>query len=75
MSLMRIKVKLSKSLGKKIQRKRKELNLTQEELAEKVRISRAYMGYIEQGRNMPSLEIVHKIASALRVKVKDLLPF
>lgn len=75
MSLMRTKIKLSKSLGKKIQKTRRELGLTQEELAEKVRISRAYMGYIEQGRNMPSIEIAHKIASALKIKVKDLLPF
>jgi len=32
------------------------MGLTQEELAEKVGISRAYMGYIEQGRYSASLE-------------------
>lgn len=72
MSLMS---KLSIILGRRIQKRRKELKITQEELAEKVKISRAYMGYVEQGRNTPSLQVVHKIASALGVKAKDLLPF
>lgn len=51
------------------------MKLTQEELADKVGISRAYMGYIEQGRNIPSVGVIHKIASVLRLKVKDLIPF
>lgn len=67
--------KLSIILGRRIQKRRKGLKITQEELAEKVKISRAYMGYIEQGRNTPSLQVVHKIASALGIKAKDLLPF
>ncbi len=71
---MRRNTKLPKALGKMIQRRRKELKLTQEELAEKIGISRAYMGYIEQGRYAPSLEVVEKIARALRLKVSDLFP-
>jgi len=46
--------------------------MTQEDLAEKVNLSRAYIGYIEQGRNTPSLETLEKIAKALRVKLPDL---
>lgn len=72
---MRKNAKMPKFLGKKIQRIRKELKLTQEELAEKVNISRAYMGYIEQGRNTPSLGVLQKIAKSLGVKVKDIFPF
>jgi len=64
--------KLPKSLGKKVQRRRKVLRLTQEELAEKVGISLVYMGYIEQGRYAPSLEVVGKIARALKIKVSEL---
>ncbi len=48
------------------------MNLTQEELAEKVGVSRAYMGYIEQGRNTPSLEILEKIARNLKISLSDL---
>lgn len=63
---MRKNAKLPKVLGKKIQKRRKELGLTQEELGYKVGISRAYMGYIEQGRYAPSLEVLEKLAKVLK---------
>lgn len=69
---MRSNAKLPKNLGNRIQKRRKTLKLTQEELAFKVGISRAYIGYIEQGRNIPSLELLQKIASALKIPLKDL---
>jgi len=63
---MRKNAKLPKVLGGKIQKRRKEMELTQEELGDKVGISRAYMGYIEQGRYAPSLEVLEKIAKVLK---------
>ena len=45
------------------------MDLTQEELADKVGISRAYMGYIEQGRNAPSLEVLDKITRVLKISI------
>ncbi len=69
---MRKNARLPKVLGKRIQKIRKKAKLTQEDLAYKVGVSRAYMGYIEQGRNTPSLEVVEKIARAIKVKVSDL---
>jgi len=66
---MRKNAKLPRVLGRKIQKRRKEMELTQEELADKVGISRAYMGYIEQGRNAPSLEVLEKIARVLRTPI------
>ena len=69
---MRKNAKLPKLLGKKVQRLRKAAGLTQEELAEKVEVSRAYIGYIEQARNTPSIELLEKIARALRVDIKEL---
>ncbi|OGK30132.1 hypothetical protein A3I56_00445 [Candidatus Roizmanbacteria bacterium RIFCSPLOWO2_02_FULL_43_10] len=68
---MRSNAKLPKALGKRIQKRRKELKLTQEDLAEKVDISRAYVGYIEQGRNTPSLEVLQKIAKALKKSLNE----
>ncbi len=68
---MRKNAKLPKVLGKKIQKKRNERGLTQEELADKVNVSRAYIGYIEQGRNTPSLEVVEKIARVLRTPISS----
>jgi len=66
---MRKNAKLPRVLGKKIQKQRKSLKLTQEDLAYKVGISRAYMGYIEQGRNAPSLEVLEKIARILKISI------
>lgn len=70
--VMRKNAKLPKTLGKKIQKLRKNTDMTQEDVAEKIGISRAYMGYIEQGRYSPSLEVLEKIARVLKVKMSDL---
>ncbi len=56
----------------KIRKFRHEANMTQEDLAEKVGASRVYIGYVEQGRNTPSLEILGKIAKALKVSLSDI---
>ncbi len=69
---MRKNAKLPKALGKRIQKLRRNTELTQEELAEKIGISRAYMGFIEQGRYSPSLEVLEKIAKVLRIRMSDL---
>lgn len=61
-----------KSLGKKVQKLRREQNLTQEDLAHELGISRVYMGYIEQGRFSPSLKLLMKISRKFKVRVEDL---
>lgn len=62
-------------LGRKIQRIRKDKELTQEKLAEKVGVSTTWIGYIETGYRRPNLKMIYKIANALGVKVKDIFPF
>lgn len=62
-------------LGTRIQKLRKSLGYSQEELAEKINISRTHMGHIEQGRKSPSLKVMEKLAKALKVQVKDIFPF
>lgn len=69
---MRSNAKLPKKLGKTIQKRRKEIGYSQEELAEKIGVSRAYMGFIEQGRNTPSLEVLEKIAKQLKLSLSNL---
>lgn len=59
-------------LGKKIQKLRKDTGLSQEQLAEKIHISRTHMGHIEQGRKSPSLKVMTKLAKILRVNMSDL---
>ncbi|NMC36272.1 helix-turn-helix transcriptional regulator [Candidatus Beckwithbacteria bacterium] len=63
--------KAQSKFGRKIQRKRKEMGITQEELAFRVNLSRTHMGHIEQGRRTPSLEVLNKIARALKTSPKD----
>lgn len=70
---MRSNAKLTKTICKRIKKYRSERGLTQEELAEKVGVSRVYIGYVEQGRNTPSLEILEKITKALKVNLSDVL--
>lgn len=69
---MRRNARLPKELGKRIRKRRKALKLSQEELATRARISPVYMGYIEQGRNTPSLEVLQKIAKALGISMSEL---
>jgi len=70
---MRKNAVLPKVLGKKVQKYRKKTGFSQEEVGHRVGISRAYMGYIEQGRNVPSIEVLQKIAKVLKVKLSDLV--
>lgn len=62
-------------LGRKIQKIRKGKGLTQEQLAEKVKVSTTFIGYVETGYRRPNLKMVYKIARALDAKVKDIFPF
>ncbi|EKE05116.1 MAG: XRE family transcriptional regulator [uncultured bacterium] len=60
-------------LGSNVKRYRKENNLTQEQLATKVRVSSTYIGFIEQGQRNPSLKTLDKIARVLGVEMPELL--
>lgn len=60
-------------LGSNVKRYRKENNLTQEQLATKVRVSSTYVGFIEQGQRNPSLKTLDKIARVLGVEMPELL--
>ncbi|MBI3341576.1 helix-turn-helix transcriptional regulator [Candidatus Curtissbacteria bacterium] len=62
-------------LGKKIQKLRKNVHLTQEQLAEKLKLSTKYVQFIESGDRKPSLKTIYKVARALNVRVQELFPF
>lgn len=51
---------------------RKNLSMTQEALAKKVEISRAYLSNLEAGKYTPSLEVASKIASNLNMSIDEL---
>ena len=64
-----------KKLGINIQKRRKKLRLTQQELADKIGIGLNFMGKIEVAFSKPSLDTLIKIASALDTTVTDLTNF
>lgn len=59
--------------GKAVRRRRRELEMTQEQLSEKADLARTYISNLERGRINPSLETMIKISEALDVAVWALL--
>jgi putative transcriptional regulator len=51
---------------------RKKLDLTQDEVARRVGISRAYLANIEAGKHTPSLEVAAKLSAVLKMSIDDL---
>ena len=64
---------LAKIFGRNVRRIRKERDLSQEALADEVGLAVTYVGQIERGIRNPTLEIVERLARALKVKPLDLL--
>lgn len=60
-------------IGHRIQQRRKELHIKQNEMAEYLDISNNHMSSIENGREKPSLEILLHICSFLKVTPDYLL--
>lgn len=61
------------ALGGRIKNKRLELNLTQEQLAEKVELSAVYIGQIERGERKMTIETLVKLANTLNSSIEELL--
>jgi len=59
---------LRERLGKNIVDRRKSVGLSQENLARRAGLSRAYVGKIENARFSASIDTIEKIARALDVK-------
>jgi transcriptional regulator with XRE-family HTH domain len=66
---------LAKRLGRRVHLFRKQNGLTQAALAEKAKISNEFMSGIERGAKLPSLLTLEKLATVLRVNLKDLFNF
>lgn len=58
--------------GRVIASKRKEINISQEELAERCGLHRTYIGALERGEKSPTLITVEKIARGLRTSILSL---
>ncbi|MBO5239332.1 MAG: helix-turn-helix transcriptional regulator [Lachnospiraceae bacterium] len=62
-----------KLLGLRIRKRRKQLHLTQIELAERTELSVSYISYIETGKKSPGLSCLLSIAQALNTTIDNLL--
>ena len=60
-------------IGNKIRKYRKESGLTQEQLAEKINVTKSRISNWEQGINRPDADIIGNICHALNVSPSDLL--
>ena len=62
-----------KDLGNRVRTVRRQQSLTQEQLAEKVGISASFLGHIERGTRVASLETLVAIFNTLNVTPEYLL--
>ena len=60
-------------IGQRIREERKRLNMTQEQLAEDVDLTTAYIGLVERGERNLTLDNIVKVANRLGVTVDYLL--
>lgn len=62
-----------KSIGEYIATKRKEKNLTQEQLAEKLNVSNKSISKWENGKCMPDYSIIEKLCLELSISLNELM--
>jgi transcriptional regulator with XRE-family HTH domain len=59
--------------GDRVRTRRHELGLSQEALALKAGINRTYIASLESGQRNPSLELIAKLAAAMKIDAADLV--
>lgn len=60
-------------LGKRVRARRKALRITQEQLAELAGVSTAFIGHIERGTRVLSVETLHSLCRVLGVSADFLI--
>lgn len=64
---------LAQTFGQNVRRVRQEKGMTLEALAHEVELAYSYVGQIERGQRNPTLDVVERIADALRTEPMRLL--
>lgn len=70
----RKKTPIRKAFGLKVRMRRFEMEITQEELAEKADLHPTYVGSVERGERNIALENIIALAKALGCSPKELMP-
>ncbi len=63
---------IKERFGHAVRKRRQELGISQEELADRAELHRTYIGDIERGARNLSLENIEKLAKALEVSISVL---
>ena len=61
-----------RSFGQVIRERRRQLDLTQEEVARRIRTSTPYVGHLESGKRNPSDKIVNRLSEVLGLDCREL---
>ena len=61
-----------RSFGQVIRERRRQLDLTQEEVARRIRTSTPYVGHLESGKRHPSDRIVNRLCEVLGLDSREL---
>lgn len=72
MGKRRVKPDIRERFGFAVKRRREELLLTQEDLADQAKIHRTYLSDVERGTRNLSLVNIEKMAEALKMKMSEL---
>ena len=56
-----------------LKKARERRKLTQQELADKIGVHQVTIARLETGKRQPSMDLLHRLAKALKVKVGELL--
>lgn len=64
---------LRSSFGQRLRRLRTDREMSQEQLAERAELHWTYISGIERGRRSPTLNILGRLAKALRMPLPELL--
>jgi transcriptional regulator with XRE-family HTH domain len=73
-STRKTKSPLVKDFGKRLRAIRLKNDLSQEDLAQRAGLHRTYISLIERGKQSVTLDSMEKLAVALGVSVKKLMP-
>jgi len=66
-------IRLKRGLAQSVKLRRKELGLSQEDLADLAEIDRTYASQIERGIANPSLEVLYRVARSLQIELPLLI--
>src|SRR5579864_1846898 len=61
-------------IGQQIRHIRRMKDISQNTLAQNIGVTLGWIGRVERGIHLPNLKLLFKIAKALQVRVRDLIP-